>query len=256
MAFLTVGGARLEYEMLRSPDLADSASTLVFLHEGLGSIAQWRDFPQALAAAAGCQALIYSRKGHGQSDALTEPRTPEFMHVEAFEVLPQILMQLQIERPILFGHSDGGSIALLHAGGGHEVRGLIVEAPHLFVEDRSVVSIEAAGRAYLETDLREKLARHHADVDGMFHGWNDVWLSANFRAWNIEQCLPHIECPVLAIQGEQDAYGSMAQIDAIAAQVNTDVTLLKLDACGHAPHREQTEKTLAAAVRCIRQLPA
>jgi pimeloyl-ACP methyl ester carboxylesterase len=254
MAFLTVDGVRLEYELLRGPSVAD-APTIVFLHEGLGSVAQWRDFPQALADAAGCHALVYSRKGHGQSGPLTEPRTPEFMHVEAFEVLPQILNRLQIERPILFGHSDGGSIALLHAGGGHEVRGLIVEAPHLFVEDRSVVSIEAAGRAYFETGLREKLARYHADVDGMFHGWNEVWLSANFRAWNIEECLPRIGCPVLAIQGEQDTYGTMAQIDAVAAQVNTDVALLKLEGCGHAPHREQAEKTLAAATRFIRGLP-
>jgi pimeloyl-ACP methyl ester carboxylesterase len=255
MDFLTVDGVRLEYELLRKPDIAPHASTIVFLHEGLGSIGQWRDFPHALAEASGCHALIYARRGHGNSDTLDAPRTPEFMHIEAFEVLPQILGQLQIERPILFGHSDGGSIALLFAGGGHEVRGLIVEAPHLFVEERSIFGIEAAGRAYLETDLRDKLERYHAGAETMFRGWNDVWLSAGFRAWNIEEFLPRILSPVLAIQGEQDAYGTMAQIDAVAAQVAGEVSLLKLEQCGHVPHREQTEKTLTAALRFIKQLP-
>jgi pimeloyl-ACP methyl ester carboxylesterase len=256
MEFVIVDGVRLEYEMLRRPGAAPDTSTIVFLHEGLGSIAQWRDFPRLLAEAAGCHALIYARQGHGNSDTLTAPRTPEFMHIEAFDVLPQVLRQLQIERPILFGHSDGGSIALLFAGGGHEVRGLIAEAPHLFVEERSIIGIEAAGRAYAETDLRDKLARYHADPETMFHGWNDIWLSAGFRAWNIEEFLPRIQCPVLAIQGEQDAYGTMAQIDAVAAQVPGEVSLLKLELCGHVPHREQTEKTLEAATRFIRQLPA
>lgn len=256
MDFLTVDGVRLEYEMLRAGQSPGGAgSTIVFLHEGLGSIGQWRDFPRSLVEASGCDALVYARRGHGQSDTLDASRTPEFMHTEAFEVLPQVLAQLEIERPILFGHSDGGSIALLFAGGGHDVRGLIVEAPHVFVEDRSIVGIEAAGRAYLETDLREKLLRYHADVDTMFRGWNDIWLSAGFRAWNIEEYLPRIENPVLAIQGEQDAYGTMAQIDAIAAQIPAEVSLLKLERCGHVPHRDQTEKTLAAALRFIRQLP-
>jgi pimeloyl-ACP methyl ester carboxylesterase len=255
MDFLTVGGVRLEYEQLRSEYAAPAAPTIVFLHEGLGSVGQWREFPRALVEASACHAVIYARRGHGNSDPIAAPHTPEFMHIEAFDVLPQVLTQLQIERPILFGHSDGGSIALLYAGGGHAVRGLIVEAPHVFVEERSIVSIEAAGRAYLETDLREKLSRYHADADQMFRGWNDIWLSPGFRAWNIEEYLPRIESPVLAIQGEQDAYGTMAQIDAIAAQVAADVSLLKLDHCGHSPHREQPEKTLAAAVRFIRQLP-
>jgi pimeloyl-ACP methyl ester carboxylesterase len=144
---------------------------------------------------------------------------------------------------------------LLFAGGGHEVRGLVAEAPHLFVEERSIIGIEAAGRAYAETDLRDKLARYHTDADTMFRGWNEIWLSAGFRAWNIEEFLPRIQCPVLAIQGEQDAYGTMAQIDALAAQVAGEVSLLKLESCGHVPHREQIEKTLAAATRFIRQLP-
>jgi pimeloyl-ACP methyl ester carboxylesterase len=254
MEFLGVDGVRLEYELLRNADDA-AVPTIVFLHEGLGSIGQWREFPRDLAQATGCHALIYARKGHGNSDPLTAPRTPEFMHVEAFEVLPQVLAQLQIERPILFGHSDGGSIALLYAGGGHEVRGLVAEAPHVFVEDRSIAGIEAALRAFEETDLRDKLARYHADAETMFRGWNDIWLSPGFRAWNIEEFLPRVECPVLAIQGEQDAYGSMAQIDAVAAQVKSEVSLLKLEQCGHVPHREQPEKTLEAAARFIRQLP-
>jgi pimeloyl-ACP methyl ester carboxylesterase len=253
MEFLSIDRVRLEYELLRNAG-GDAAPTIVFLHEGLGSIGQWREFPRELAQATGCDALIYARKGHGNSDPLTAPRTPEFMHVEAFEVLPQVLAQLHIERPILLGHSDGGSIALLYAGGGHEVRGLVVEAPHVFVEDRSIAGIEAALRAFKETDLRDKLARYHADAETMFRGWNDIWLSPGFRAWNIEEFLPRVECPVLAIQGEQDAYGSMAQIDAIAAQVKAEVSLLKLEQCGHVPHREQAEKTLAAAARFVKQL--
>jgi pimeloyl-ACP methyl ester carboxylesterase len=144
---------------------------------------------------------------------------------------------------------------MLYAGGGHEVRGLVAEAPHLFVEDRSITGIEAARRAFEETDLRDKLARYHADAETMFRGWNDIWLSPGFRAWNIEEFLPRVECPVLAIQGEQDAYGTMAQIDAIAAQVKSDVSLFKLEHCGHVPHREQPEKALAAAARFIRRLP-
>ncbi len=255
MQFLTVDGVRLEYETQSGPGVAVGAPTIVFLHEGLGSIGQWRDFPRTLAAAAGCRALVYARRGHGQSDPLAAPRTPGFMHVEAFEVLPQVLAQLQIERPVMFGHSDGASIALLFAGGGHAVRGLVLEAPHVFVEDRSITGIEAAGRAYQDTDLRHKLARFHADADAMFRGWNEIWLSPGFRAWNIEDYLPRIQCPVLAIQGEQDAYGTMAQIDAVAAQVPGDVSLLKLERCGHVPHRDQGEKVLACALRFIKHLP-
>lgn len=253
MGTLRIDGASLEVEMIRAA--GEAAPTIVFLHEGLGSIGQWRDFPQVLAQAGECNALAYARRGHGNSDPRAGPNAPEFMHVEALRVLPQLLRRLQIERPILFGHSDGASIALIHAGGGHAVRGVIAEAPHVFVEERSIEGITAARTAYSGSDLRQKLTRYHADVDGMFRGWNEIWLSKDFRDWNITASLAGIHCPVLAIQGEDDAYGTMAQLDVIAARVPAEVTLLKLVRCGHAPHREQPEKTLQAAARFIRQLP-
>jgi pimeloyl-ACP methyl ester carboxylesterase len=253
MAFETVGGVRLEIETV--PAARDGASTIVFLHEGLGSPGQWRDFPRQVAQATGCAVMVYARRGHGQSDALAEARDPGFMHVEALEVLPALLQHLDIERPILFGHSDGGSIALIHAGHGHPVRGLIVEAPHVFVEDRSIAGIEAARRAFVESDLRDRLARYHADVDSAFWGWNDIWLHPDFRAWNIEDCLSGIRCPVLAIQGEDDAYGTMAQLDAVARRVSGEVRLLKLARCGHAPHRDRREAALEAVTAFVRQMP-
>jgi pimeloyl-ACP methyl ester carboxylesterase len=256
MKFIEANGVRLEYESIPAPAATD-APCIVFLHEGLGSIGQWRDFPQRLAAASGCSALVYARQGHGRSSPLTAPRGPHFMHTEARAVLPQVLQQLGITRPILFGHSDGASIALLYAGVAgipNPPRGLIVEAPHVFVEQRSIDGIEAARRAYLEADLKPKLMRYHADVNGVFFGWNDIWLAPEFRSWNIEDCLPAIACPVLAIQGYDDVYGSMAQIDAVAAKVPAEVSLFKLAACGHAPHRDQVDKTLTAALRFIRRL--
>ena len=257
MAFIDIDGVRLEYELIG--ESGAGAPVFVFLHEGLGSIGQWHEFPQILAQATSCNALVYARRGHGNSDPVAAARTPDFMHVEALETLPRLLAKLKIARPILFGHSDGASIALSYAGSqaasGNKVRGLIAEAPHVFVEDRSVEGVEAARAAFRDSDLRQKLARYHNDVSGMFRGWNEVWLSAKFRDWNIKDWLPGIRCPVLAIQGEDDAYGTMAQVDAIAAGVSGEVSVLKLADCGHAPHREQAEKTMAAAVRFVRQLP-
>jgi pimeloyl-ACP methyl ester carboxylesterase len=248
-------GASLEYELIEGT--ARAASTMVFLHEGLGSLAQWKDFPRKLAAAAGCAGLVYSRRGHGQSALRAVPHTPQFMHHEAAATLPALLRELGITRPLLFGHSDGASIALLYAaleGSDNPPLGVVVEAPHVMVEARSIAGIEAAREAFLKTDLPQKLARYHRDAEHTFHGWNDIWLSPEFAAWNIEACLPRVACPVLAIQGYDDAYGTMAQIDIIAAQVTGEVALLKLAHCGHAPHREQEEKTLQATARFVRQL--
>jgi pimeloyl-ACP methyl ester carboxylesterase len=256
MAFAEIDGARLAYEWSPARDTGSGTPTIVFLHEGLGSIAQWRDFPQKLSTACSCNALVYSRRGHGHSAPRAGPHTPRFMHLEA-EVLSRLLQELEIARPVLFGHSDGGSIALLYAamqGNANPPRGLIVEAPHVFVEDRSIAGIEAAREAYEKSGLREGLARYHDDADHTFRGWNDIWLAAAFRAWNIEDCLSRIRCPVLAIQGFDDVYGTMAQIDAIAARVPGEVSLLKLAQCGHAPHREQTAKTLESSRRMVRQL--
>lgn len=214
---------------------------MVFLHEGLGSISQWRDFPDRIAAATGLPAIIYARYGHGQSDVLQQAHGVDFMHREALEMLPELLRSLGVERPILVGHSDGASIALIYAGSGHPLRGLVAMAPHVFVEDISIAGITAAKQAFETTDLPQKLARHHRDPVKTFYGWNDVWLAPAFRGWNIERFLPAIKCPLLAIQGYGDEYGTMAQVDAIARQAGGPVEVLKLADCGHSPHKDQPE---------------
>jgi len=254
MPFLTAAGHRLEYELIHPH--ATTAPWIVFLHEGLGSIAMWRDFPLRLCSATGCRGLVYSRYGYGNSDALTAPRGVGFMHVEARHALPELLDQLHIDAPILFGHSDGGSIALLHAGLTlRPVTALIVMAPHVLVEDVSIRSIEAAKVAYETTDLREKLRRYHANPDSAFRGWNDIWLHPGFRAWNIEADLAGIRAPVLAIQGEDDEYGTMAQIERIVhGAVNADVELLKLADCRHSPHRDQPDAVIDAVAKFLAPL--
>ena len=249
MPFVEVNGRSVEYEWVG--ERAPGRPTLVFLHEGLGSIRQWRDFPQRVASATGCAALGYARYGHGQSDVLQEPRTPAYMHDEALRSLPELLATLQIVAPVLVGHSDGASIALIYAGAGHAVRGLVLEAPHVFVEEYGLEGIRAATRAFESTDLLQRLGRYHRDAKRMFRGWSDVWLSPEFREWNIEASLPGICCPVLAIQGADDEYGTMAQLEAIARQVHGPCELLKLAGCGHTPHREQPDVTLAVVQRFI-----
>jgi pimeloyl-ACP methyl ester carboxylesterase len=217
----------------------------------------WRDFPSRLAAATGCRTLVYSRYGYGQSDVLQEPFGIDFMHREAREALPELLAALNIESPVLVGHSDGASISLLHAGDGRfAVAGLVAMAPHCFVEDISIRSIEAAKRAFETTDLPDRLAKYHRDVRRTFYGWNDIWLDPEFRSWNIENCLSDIRCPILAIQGEDDEYGTMAQIEAVAAQASgsPDVELLKLADCRHSPHRDQSVAVIDAIDRFLEML--
>jgi pimeloyl-ACP methyl ester carboxylesterase len=251
MSFLAIQGHRIEYEGIRGADASEP--TLVFLHEGLGSVAMWKDFPTRCVQAIGCGALVYSRYGYGKSDSIEAPRRVDFMHDEALNALPELLDKLGIERPILFGHSDGGSIALIHAGGARrQVRGLILMAPHVMVEDMGIRSIEAARQAYETADLRNKLARYHSNPDSAFRGWNEIWLHPDFRAWNIEEYLPRITCPVLAIQGEDDEYGTMEQIDRIARAIpRTEV--LKLKACGHSPHRDQPEAVIQRVVQFVKR---
>jgi pimeloyl-ACP methyl ester carboxylesterase len=242
--FFDVAGHRLECVRIRG---AKSAPTLVFLHEGLGSVALWKDFPARVADATGCSVLVYSRAGYGRSSPATLPRATDYMHVEALTVLPALLDRLGIADPVLVGHSDGASIALLHAGSGSRpVRALIALAPHVFVEDMSIASIAEVRRQYDTTDLRERLARRHADPDAAFRGWNDIWLAPAFRSWNIESCLPGVRCPLLMIQGRDDEYGSAAQLDAIERQVGGKVARIELADCRHSPHRDQPEATLAA----------
>jgi pimeloyl-ACP methyl ester carboxylesterase len=221
------------------------------LHEGLGSVALWRDFPQRLSAATGRRVLAYSRLGYGRSDPLTGPRRVDFMHDEALHALPQLLDHLGVRESVLFGHSDGASIALIHAACARRPVGAVIAmAPHVFVERCGLDQIAAARRAYLDGALRARLARFHADVDSAFWGWNDIWLHPDFAAWTIESLLPDIACPLLAIQGVDDEYGTMAQIDRIE-RGGRNVRRLELAFCGHAPHRDQPEAVLAAAAQFL-----
>ena len=247
MPLAEVAGQSLAYERLAGRD-----PTLVFLHEGLGSIRQWRDFPQRVAEATGCAAVLYDRYGYGRSDVLIEDRVGvRFMHDEALIALPQLLSALEIDAPVLVGHSDGASISLIYAGAGKPVRGVAVMAPHVFVEDLGLRSIEKARAQFEATALPERLARYHRDARKTFYLWNDAWLDPQFRDWNIEEFLPGIRCPVLAIQGEQDEYGTMTQLESIRNKVKGPCELVKLADCGHSPHRDQPEATLAALVRFV-----
>lgn len=250
---LRAGGHRLEYAWFGPPP--ERAPTLVFLHEGLGCVAMWRDFPARVAAATGWGALVYSRAGYGRSDPVDLPRPVTFMHREGREVLPEVLEAAGVRDAVLVGHSDGGSIALIHAGSGDapRVRGVVLEAPHVFVEEVSVESIARIGEVYHSTDLPRRLARYHGDnTECAFRGWNEVWLDPEFRVWNIEEYLPRIAVPVLVIQGEDDEYGTPAQVEAIQRQAGGPVETLLLPDCGHSPHRDQPERTLAAMVEFVR----
>ena len=241
---------RIEYEWV-----GEGPRTMVFLHEGLGSRAMWRDFPARLCEALGMRGLVYSRPGYGKSTPREsdERWMPDFMHRQAHEVLPAFLDAAGVKGPVwLYGHSDGGSIALLFAARFPErTAGVIVAAPHIFVEDLSVASIEQTRLAYLGTDLRARLARYHDDVDSAFWGWNDIWLHPPFRGWNIEKEIAAIEAPVLAMQGLDDEYGTMAQVHGIAKSVK-HAKVLEIPDCGHSPHRDQPEAVIRAAIEFVR----
>lgn len=246
---------RIEHAFVGS-DEAD-APLIVFLHEGLGSLSMWRDFPQQLCAAAGARGLVYSRPGYGRSTprAAEEAWGLDFMHRQAHEVLPALLaaLGLQREKPWLFGHSDGGSIALLYAAkySGH-LSGAIVLAPHILVEDLSVESIAKTKAAYEATDLKQRLAKHHDDPDSAFWGWNRIWLHPPFKQWSIEDEIAAIACPLLAVQGRDDEYGTLAQIHGIAQRV-PQTELQELAHCGHSPHRDQPAALIEASVQFIQK---
>jgi pimeloyl-ACP methyl ester carboxylesterase len=252
LSFVTVHGHRIEVARLPARDAGKPP--LVLLHEGLGSVAMWRDFPARVAERTRCETTVYSRLGYGKSDRREVPYEPDYMHREALETLPALLDALGLDAPVLIGHSDGGSVALIHAGARlRTVRGVVTMAAHVFVEDITVASIAAAREAWTTTDLRERLARYHDDVDCAFRGWNDAWLKPEFRPWNIEEYLPRIECPVLAIQGEGDEYGTMAQLDAVRRQTKR-AEILALPNCRHAPQRERPEAVLDAITRFLSYL--
>jgi pimeloyl-ACP methyl ester carboxylesterase len=259
-------GEHLEYRWIGPPP--DEAPTIVFLHEGLGCLGTWRDFPDRLASAAGCGALVYSRLGYGASDPMPGPRSVRFMHHEALDVLPAVVRHFDLEEVVLFGHSDGASIAVIYAGARQEgsgepqrppagtgsVRALVLEAPHVFVEPVCVESIARIARTYGATPLRERLARHHGDnTDSMFRTWTDVWLQPDFRRWNIEEYLPSIESPVLVVQGEDDEYGTFRQVDAVVTQVRGPARSVVLARCGHSPHSDQPDAVLGAAGKFVRE---
>lgn len=247
-------GRMLECMMLNEAAAANSAP-LVFLHEGLGSVAMWRDFPAEVAAAADRRALVYSRYGYGQSDVLEEPFNTGYMHDEGTIALPELLDGVGFDKPILIGHSDGASIALLHAGlSGREVSGLVLLAPHVFVEKVSVTSIAAIGEQFARSDMAAKLGRYHKDPVRTFRGWHDIWLHPAFRDWNIEGCLPMIDCPVMVIQGEDDEYGTAEQIFAIEKAVSGPCSTVLLPNCGHSPHRDQRCAVLSAIGNFIGRL--
>ncbi|WP_029008531.1 alpha/beta fold hydrolase [Azospirillum halopraeferens] len=249
---LRIQNRRLEHRWIPG-DAA--APTLVFLHEGLGSVSLWRDFPDKVAAGTGCPVLIYGRAGHGHSDPADGPRGVDYQHREALDILPQVLDHFRIHEPILIGHSDGASIALIHAGGsGRPVRGLILEAPHVFVEEETLAGIRTAVEVWNASDLPERLARHHDDAGALFDAWSGIWLSPEFRPWNIEEYLPGIAAPVLVIQGEDDEYATLAQVDAIARRVSGPAETLVLPNCRHSPHRDQQQTVLRAMVNFIRRL--
>jgi pimeloyl-ACP methyl ester carboxylesterase len=240
-ASLTVAGRRLE-----ALDLAGDPARrpLVLLHEGLGSVGLWRDFPAALSAATGRRTIAFSRHGHGRSEPPRHPRAAAFFHEEALEVLPAVLAQLDASEPMLVGHSDGASIALIHAGR-HPVTGIVLMAPHVIVEDVTVAEIRAARERYTDGDLRARMARHHDDVDAAFWGWCDVWLDPAFRAWSLEADAEHVRCPALLIQGRDDPYGTLEQLDRIEARVRGPVQRLVVPG-GHSPHLDAGDEVLAA----------
>jgi len=216
----------------------------------------WRDFPDRLSSATGCGALVYSRLGYGGSDPVHGPRSLRFMHDEALHVLPAIVERFQIKDLILFGHSDGASIAIIYAGSGRRpLRALVLEAPHVFIEPVCIESIRRIANEYETTPLRDRLARYHgANTESMFKSWTEVWLSPEFPAWNIEEYLPAITSPVLVVQGEEDQYGTLKQVEAVLTHVAGPAQSLVLPDCGHAPHSQHPDEVLDAASRFLRQI--
>ncbi len=257
MEFIKVNGVRLEIQRLRGGRETGRAP-IVFLHEGLGSVSMWREWPASVCAASGRAGIVYSRRGYGRSDAVPDVRGAgrlgtDYMHKEALEVLPELLAALELDAPVLLGHSDGGTIALIYAAN-YPVTACVVMAPHVIVEDLSVRSIAEARTAYESGDLRERLARYHADVDGAFWQWNDIWLSPAFRAFDIRAECRRIEAPVLAIQGEGDPYGTSRQIEGIAPTHGPFFTQM-LPQCGHSPHRDQPDASRRRIAEFLAPLP-
>ena len=252
--FLQIGEQRLEVR--RIGPAPDAAPTLVLLHEGLGSAQMWGDFPERLQAATGAGVVAYSRAGYGRSSPATLPRTLRYMHDEALDVLPRVLDAIGFRRGLLIGHSDGASIATIYSGSveDHRIRGLVLIAPHFFVEDISIASIAQARTAYEASALKPKLARWHDDVDHAFRGWNDIWLDPAFRTWDITEALAFLRVPILIVQGVDDQYGTMRQIETAQEECYCPVEIEMVSGARHAPHREASEITLARVAEFANRL--
>src|ERR1700680_3963779 len=252
--FLTIGASELEYRMIGPAP--DDAPTIVMLHEGLGSVGLWGDFPDRLQAATGVGVLVYSRAGYGASTPVNLPRPLDYMHVEALDVLPKLLDQIGFRRGLLIGHSDGASIAAIYAGSrqDHRVQGIAMIAPHFIVEDMSVTSIAEIRRAYETTDLKAKLARWHKDVDNAFYGWNDAWLDPKFRNWDISEYLAYIRVPVAILQGADDQYGTIRQVEIAQEECYCPVDVTIVPNAGHSPHREAPEATLGSITEFVKRI--
>ncbi len=251
---MTIAGRQLEY-MCHGPG-PDAAPTIILLHEGLGCVAMWRDFPAQLAAATGFGVFAYSRAGYGQSDPVALPRPLDYMTREAYDILPPILDNIGFRRGILLGHSDGASIAAIYAGShaDHRVRGLVLMTPHFFTEARGLAAIAEARSAYETGELKERLSRYHRHPDNAFYGWNDAWLDPAFRQWNIADVIDYLRIPVLAIQGRDDQYGTYEQIREVESRSYAPVDVEILEACAHAPHIDQPARTLALISEFTRRL--
>lgn len=250
---LTANGKTLEFACFGPPP--SEAATLVLLHEGLGCIQLWRDFPKALAEATGLGVFVYSRAGYGRSDPADLPRPLDYMTREALDSLPEVLNAIAVERAILVGHSDGATIAAIYAGSvaDYRVRGLVLMAPHFFTEDAGLAEIAKARTAFETGDLRSSLAKYHDDPDNTFRGWNDSWLHPNFKAWNVSDVIDHLRIPTLAIQGVDDQYGTIAQIEELESRAYSPVDSLIVPDCRHAPFLDQPKVvTEAIADYCVR----
>jgi pimeloyl-ACP methyl ester carboxylesterase len=252
--FLQIGPQKLEYRMIGPRP--DQAPTIVMLHEGLGCVGLWGDFPDKLQKTTGCGVFVYSRAGYGRSSPVALPRPLTYMHDEARETLPRLLDQIGFQRGLLFGHSDGASIAAIYAGShqDHRVGGLVLMAPHFFTEDMGIAAIEEARKAYETTDLRAKLARWHKDVDVAFKGWNGAWLDPDFRKWDIAEQLAYIRVPMLIVQGEDDQYGTVKQIEVAERECYCPVEVALLPGAKHSPQREAPETTLKAVSGFVAQI--
>jgi pimeloyl-ACP methyl ester carboxylesterase len=255
--FLDLPPLRLEYRMIGPrPDAPDAAPTIVMLHEGLGSVGLWGSFPDEVAAATGAGVFVYSRAGYGRSCPGAMPRGIDFMHEEACTVLPRLLDAIGFQRGLLLGHSDGASIATIYAGSvqDHRVRGLVLIAPHFFIEEFGIAEIERANVAFASGELRDKLKRWHADVDCAFRSWSEPWLHPDFRKWDITEALGYIRVPILIVQGEDDQYGTLKQIAVAEQDCFCPVEAAVLPGVRHAPHREAPEPTLKAVAEFTKRL--